>query len=115
MDQRLHSESVKEQALKLSKERELNRPDPTYPFTTNYYHIFSESRIGCSSAENSVSFDFKKKITSAVLEATYSFPLIENEKGKQKNQSMQRYQVLHIFLSWRQTSTVRHFISAYNF
>lgn len=54
-------------------------------------------------------FDIKTKTVSSVLEATYSFPLVE-DGGKREggNQSVQHYWALHKFLNWRETSTVRH-------
>lgn len=45
-------------------------------------------------------FDIKTKTVSSVLEATCSFPLVEDGGGREGgNQSMQHYQALRKFLS----------------
>jgi len=54
-------------------------------------------------------FDIKTKTASSVSEASYSFPLLEDRGGREGgNQSMQHSQASHKFLSYRETSTVRH-------
>lgn len=70
--------------IKIIQENIFFRLNPTNPFTINYCHVFSGRRIGCFSAENSVSFDIKNKTISSVLEANYSFSLMEDGARKEK-------------------------------